>query len=96
MTHTVAIAHIVGAIIAGAMILVTISLLTALRGGKKDKKPLIHPYQQATRRRGGRRIVVMAHRLIAGLFWAAISPVGWLVGNRTRGVWSGSCRAGGA
>jgi len=75
MTHTVAIAHIVGAIIAGTMILFTISLLTALRGGKKNKKPLIHPYQQATRRRGGRHIVVMVRRPVTGLLWAAISPV---------------------
>lgn len=86
MTHTVAIAHIVGAIIAGAMILFTISLLTALRGGKKNKKPLIHPYQQATRRRGNRRIGVMVRRPVTGLLWAAISPVGWLVANRRYGV----------
>ena len=86
MTHTIAISHVVGAMIAGAMILFTISLVTVLRGGKKVKKPHIHPDQSATRRRGGRRIVAVVRRPVAALLWAAIASVGWLVANKRYGV----------
>ncbi len=86
MTHTVAVSHVVGAIIAGAMILFTISLLAVLRGGKTVKKPHIHPDQQATRRRGSRRIVAVIQRPVAALLWAVIAPVGWIVANNRYGV----------
>ncbi len=82
MTHTVAVSHVVGALIASAMILFTISLVIILRGGKTVKKPHIHPDQQATRRRGRRRIVAVVRRPLAALLWAAIAPVGWLVANK--------------
>lgn len=89
MGHTLAVYHVVGALIAFALILFTISLVAATRrgkGGKTGRERQTRPYQQATRRRIGRRIFAVIRHPLSGLLWTTITPVGLLVANKRYGV----------